>query len=95
VGGVESAPVTNDQGLPVAPYMATYAWRHVIALWEVLMLIEALRGFLWNPHFGRAKAQRCPTGRPKVNLSDPLEWMADGSGFSPATVELAKRLGYR
>lgn len=39
---------------------------------------------------------RLRTGSPpKVNLSDPLEWMADGSGFSPATVALARRLGYR
>lgn len=32
---------------------------------------------------------------PKVNLSDPLEWMTDGSSFGPATVALAQRLGYR
>lgn len=32
---------------------------------------------------------------PKVNLSDPLDWMSDGSGFSPATVALARRLGYQ
>jgi len=31
---------------------------------------------------------------PKVNLSDPLEWMTDGSRFGPATVALARRLGY-
>jgi hypothetical protein len=39
---------------------------------------------------------RLRTGKPpKVNLIDPLEWMTDGSRFSPATVALARRLGYR
>ena len=30
-----------------------------------------------------------------VNLTDPLAWMNDGSGFSPATLALARSLGYR
>jgi len=30
-----------------------------------------------------------------VNLTDPVEWMNDGSGFSPATIALARSLGYR
>jgi hypothetical protein len=30
-----------------------------------------------------------------VNLSDPLEWMSDGSRFSSATIALAQQFGYR
>ncbi len=32
---------------------------------------------------------------PRVNLTDPLDWMPDGSGFGPATMALARRFGYR
>ncbi len=32
---------------------------------------------------------------PRANLTDPLDWMPDGSGFSPATVGLARCFGYR
>ncbi len=31
---------------------------------------------------------------PKSSLTAPLEWMPDGSGFSPATMALARRFGY-
>ncbi len=32
---------------------------------------------------------------PRVYLTDPLDWMPGGSGFSPATIALARRFGYR
>ena len=46
------------------------------------------RKYLEDPHLRTGSP-------PKTNLTDPLEWMPDGSGFGPATVMLARYFGYR
>jgi len=46
------------------------------------------RKYLEDPHLRTGPP-------PTINLADPLEWMPDGSGFSPATVALARCFGYR